>query len=88
MKKSIMMLIAGSIATATLTGCSMSEIHPRNCPYPGESAPAAFDNRDSLERQGFVKTGATEYMKPNAYGPGIGMNQFGAPVKTVPANGF
>lgn len=43
------------------------------------------DNRDGLERQGFVKTGATEYVKPNAYGLGTGMNQFGEPVKVVPA---
>jgi hypothetical protein len=44
-------------------------------------------NGDLLEQQGFVRTGATEYVKPNAYGLGTGMNQFGAPVKVVPAYG-
>lgn len=117
MKKSIMMLIAGSIAAVVLSGCvgsnnpdapPASECY--NWPWwwlkcsgndfargwnggggyssgnynPGQPV----DNRDALERQGFVRTGATEYVKPNAYGLGTGMNQFGAPVKTVPANGF
>lgn len=29
-----------------------------------------------------------QIVKPDAYGPGIGMNQYGAPVKVVPADGF
>ena len=40
---------------------------------------------DSMERAGFVKTGPTQYIKPNAYGPGTHMNQFGGAVRTVPA---
>ena len=34
---------------------------------------------------GMVRISPTIYMKPNAYGPGVGMDQYGRPVKTVPA---
>ena len=46
------------------------------------------DNRDCYERAGFIQTGATQYIKPNAYGLGTGSDQFGRPVKVVPAHGF
>lgn len=35
---------------------------------------------------GMVRINSTTYMKPNAYGPGVGMNQYGQAVKVVPAN--
>ena len=58
-------------------------LSPKKTQPEPDSQPA--DNRNYYERNGFVQTGATEYVKPNAYGLGVGMNQFGAPVKTVPA---
>lgn len=82
MKKSTMLLIAGSIAAVVLSGCASDSVRVSNW---DNTSSQPVDNRDALERQGFVRTGATEYVKPNAYGLGVGMNQFGAPVKTVPA---
>lgn len=56
--------------------------------YGDDSAPSTTSSGypvGSLENRGFVRTGATSYVKPNAYGLGTGMNQFGGAVKTVPA---
>lgn len=79
----MLMLIAGSIAATVLTGCS-------NGRYYGDGSQPSTTSSGypvgSLENRGFVRTGATEYVKPNAYGLGTGMNQFGGAVKTVPAN--
>jgi hypothetical protein len=72
MKKTIAIVAIVSLAIV-LSGCVTTE--------------SSRANGDLLEQQGFVRTGATEYVKPNAYGLGTGMNQFGAPVKVVPAYG-
>ena len=37
------------------------------------------------KERGWTRVSATEYIKPNAYGLGTHMNQYGMPVKTVPA---
>jgi hypothetical protein len=83
MKKSTMLMIAGSIAAVILSGCASDRVSVSRW---DNSPSQPVDNRDGLERQGFVRTGATEYVKPNAYGLGTGMNQFGGAVKVVPAN--
>lgn len=52
--------------------------------YDGLSA--SNDHRDGMEKAGFYQNGNIDYVMPNAYAPGIGMNQSGGAVKTVPAN--
>lgn len=52
--------------------------------YDGLST--STDNRGGMEKAGFYQNGNIDYVMPNAYAPGVGMNQSGGAVKTVPAN--
>lgn len=87
MKKTTIALAA--ITATLLTGCVTDENRDEPCPW--YMMPVAFS-------QGFFEGYMKQYpnqrnneyiqseVKPNAYGMGVGMDQYGRAVKVVPAN--
>jgi len=82
-----------SAPTSSYSGTSTPLYTPPTYTPVEESRPAAktsnFVKPVSMpysKENGWSRTGATQWIRPNAYGPGISADQYGRPVKTVPAN--